>query len=104
MSHRATSRLRRAENAIASSSKLSRERILAIFEAGPEAVVALVEKLLATQANLTQQVGVLTAHVRALEAQLNKDSHNSHKPPSSDGPAKRPRPRSMRKQIGRASC
>ncbi len=82
---------------------LSRERILAIFEAGPEAVVALVEKLLATQANLMQQVGALTAHVRALEAQLNKDSHNSHKPPSSDGPAKRPRPRSMRKRSGKKS-
>ena len=82
---------------------LSREEILSIYAAGPEAVVALVEQLLATQAELRQQVQVLTARVADLEARLNRDSHNSHKPPSSDGPAKLPRRRSQRKRSGKAS-
>ena len=75
---------------------LSREEILGIYEAGPEAVVALVESLQAQQAELM-------VRVQALEARLNKDSHNSHKPPSSDGLAKLPRRRSRRKRSGKAS-
>ena len=82
---------------------LNREEILTIYAAGPEAMVALVEQLLATQAELSQQVQVLTARVVDLEARLNRDSHNSHKPPSSDGPAKLPRRRSRRKRSGKAS-
>ncbi len=82
---------------------LSRDEILAIYQAGPEAMVALVEQLLATQATLEQQVTGLTARVTELEARLNKDSHNSHQPPSSDGPAKRPRPRSLRQRSGKKS-
>ena len=91
---------------------LSHEQILGFYAAGPEAVVTLVEKLLASQAELiqqiselqsdhAQQIATLTARVQTLEAQLNKDSHNSHKPPSSDGPAKRPRPRSLRTKSGK---
>src|SRR3972149_11050639 len=82
---------------------LSRDEILAIYQAGPEAMVALVEQLLATQATLEQQVTGLTARVTELEARLNKDSHNSHQPPSSDGPAKRPRRRSLRQRSGKKS-
>lgn len=82
---------------------LSRDEIRAIYDAGPEAMVALVEQLLVTQAALEEQVKVLTARVQALEAQLNKDSHNSHNPPSSDGPAKRPHPRSLRLRSGKPS-
>lgn len=82
---------------------MSRGEIVAIYRAGPEAVVALVEQLLATQAKLEQQVQVLTARLTELEARLNQDSHNSHKPPSSDGPAKRPHPRSLRKRSGKKS-
>ncbi len=44
---------------------------------------------------------VLTARLAELETRLNKDSHNSHQPPSSDGPAKRPHPRSLRKSSGK---
>jgi len=82
---------------------LSRDEILAIYRAGPEAMVALVEKLWATQVTLEQQVQGLTARVAELEARLNKDSHNSHQPPSSDGPAKRPRTRSLRQRSGKKS-
>lgn len=89
---------------------LSREDILSTYAAGPEAVVGLVEHLLVTQAELTQQVHALTqqvqtltARVRELEARLNKDSHNSHQPPASDGPAKRTKKRSLRKRSGKQS-
>jgi len=80
---------------------LSRDEILAIYQAGPDAMVALVEQLLATQATLEQQVTGLTVRVTELEARLTKDSHNSHQPPSSDGPAKRPR--SLRQRSGKKS-
>ena len=81
----------------------SLDEILAVYEAGPDALVAWVEQLLATQVLLEQQVHSLTKQVRDLEARLNKDSHNSHKPPSSDGPAKWPRPRSLRQRSGKKS-
>ncbi len=83
---------------------LSRDEILAIYAAGPKAMVQLVETLQASQAELRQQVATLTAQVADLTARLNKDSHNSHKPPSSDGLAKKkPRPRSLRKRSGKKS-
>lgn len=37
-----------------------------------------------------EQVQLLTARVASLEAQVNQNSKNSHQPPSSDGPKKRP--------------
>ena len=80
---------------------LSRDEILAAYAAGPEALVQLVETL---QNQLGQQIGALTARVAELEARLNKDSHNSSKPPSSDGLAKKPaRSRSLRQRSGKKS-
>jgi transposase len=101
----------------------SRDKILSIYQAGPDALVVWVEHLLAThagqtehlpatqagqtahllanQALLEQQVQVLTARLAELEMRLNKESHNSHQPPSTDGPAKRPHPRSLRKSSGK---
>ena len=70
---------------------LSREEILAVYAEGPEAVVALVEGLQARIVALEEIVAALMARVEALEARLAKDSHNSSKPPSSDGPTARPR-------------
>lgn len=82
---------------------LSRDKIRTLYKAGPEAMVALVEQLLKTQAALEEQVKVLTAEVQTLKVQLKKDSHNSSQPPSSDGPAKRPHPRSLRERSGKPS-
>ena len=48
---------------------------------------------------LTVIVQALSARVRELEGQLRKDSHNSSKPPSSDGLAKKPQ--SLRQSSGR---
>jgi transposase len=78
---------------------MTREEILAVYEAGPDAVVALVQSLLAkTEA----QVQALTERVRDLEIRLSKDSHNSHKPPSSDEPTfRRGRRKSLRQRSGK---
>ncbi len=48
---------------------------------------------------LTAMVQALSARVRELEGRLRKDSHNSSKPPSSDGLAKKPK--SLRESSGR---
>jgi transposase len=48
----------------------------------PEEHIAELEALVARQ---QEQIAALVAHVRELEGRLAKDSHNSSKPPSSDG-------------------
>jgi hypothetical protein len=58
--------------------KLTREQILTLYKAGPEAIVSLIEFLQERQADIYRRL-------RELEAQLQKNSRNSHKPPSSDG-------------------
>ena len=55
--------------------------------------------LRAQNAALREQVASLTARVQELEAQLAKDSHNSSKPPSSDG--LRRKTRSLRGRSGK---
>jgi len=59
------------------------------------------ERVRAQNAELLVLVEQLRRRVAELEARLNKDSHNSNKPPSSDSPFKKPPPRSQRKSAGR---
>lgn len=78
---------------------MTREEILAVYEAGPDAVVSLVQSLIA---QFEAQVQALNERVRELELRLAKDSHNSHKPPSSDEPTfRRPARKSLRKRSGK---
>src|SRR3972149_5582678 len=72
------------------------EDVRAAYRQGEDAVVALVGSLQAV-------IRTLEARIEQWEARLNKDSHNSHQPPASDGLAKRPRPRSLRKRSGKKS-
>lgn len=65
--------------------RLTREEILAFYNAGPEAVVQLVTMLMDTVEILSAEVVQLKERVKTLEDRLVKDSHNSSKPPSSDG-------------------
>jgi transposase len=55
--------------------------------------------LRAENAALREQVQTLVAEVQRLRERLAKDSHNSSKPPSSDGLARKPK--SLRKKTGR---
>ena len=71
----------------------TREEILAIYRAGPEAVVALVE-------GLVRRLAAVEGRVAALEDRLALDSHNSSKPPSSDLGRPKPAPRSLRPAPG----
>ncbi len=68
------------------------EEIHEAYLQGEEAVIALFERT----------IGQLATRVQALEDQLAKNSHNSSKPPSSDG-LKKPAPRSLRKRSGKKS-
>jgi len=71
--------------------KLTREQILTLYKVGPEAVVSLVEYL-------QDSIESLHERVRAVEELLKKNSHNSNKPPSSDGMKKIPH---VRKPTGK---
>jgi hypothetical protein len=71
-----------------------------------EAALTEVEKLRAENAalrtemeKLREAMGRLEPLLESLQSRLEKDSHNSHKPPSSDGPGTTPRPPS--KPTGR---
>jgi transposase len=90
-----------------------RETALAAYAQGPEAVVALVEQVVVgfgeQLAGVTARVAALEAEnaalrveIQALRGRLGKDSHNSSKPPSSDGPGGPRRvPKSLRGTSGR---
>jgi transposase len=82
---------------------ISRDQILELYSAGPDAVVAFVEhiqnlinglgeKIEAQQKIIEQQEERIKAQeerIQELEGIIKKDSHTSSKPPSSDGYAKR---------------
>ncbi len=77
---------------------VNRDEVLAIYERGPEAVVALVEALIERQ---EARIAELGARVEELEDRLAKDSRNSSKPPSSDSGGEKPAPKSLRGKSGR---
>jgi len=60
-----------------------------------------ITELEALVAQLREQLSVLLAENQALRERVVKDSHNSHKPPTSDGLQRRPR--SQRRKSGRTS-
>jgi transposase len=58
--------------------KITRDEIRAVYRQGEDAVITLVE-------SLVERINNLEERIVKLEGQINKNSHNSHKPPSSDG-------------------
>lgn len=79
--------------------------VLSAYQQGPEAVVELVTGLVAELTgqleSMAARVTTLEAENAALRARLGTDSHNSSKPPSSDGPEVKPHPKSLRAPSGR---
>lgn len=76
-------------------SGLQEQEIRAIYRQGEDAVVQLVQGMFA-------QIEALSRDVQVLRDQVNKNSRNSSKPPSSDG-LQKPRTGSLRKQTGKKS-
>ena len=76
------------------ANRLTREQILTIYNQGPDAVVAIIEML-------QDRIEQLEQRVDHLEQIIRKDSHNSSKPPSSDGFKRMPR--SLRGKSRRSS-
>lgn len=70
---------------------MTREELQAVYDQGPDATFALLQ-------NMQQALALLSARLGEFEARLPKDSHNSSKPPASDG-LKRV-PRSLRQKSG----
>ena len=79
------------------------EELMATVRAQQQTIEFLTSKLEETNAKLGETNAKLekaNARIAELEEQLHKDSHNSSKPPSSDGYEK-PSPKSQRKKSGR---
>jgi transposase len=79
---------------------MTREDAQAIYRAGEETVVRVLLEMDRRIHALEHRVEELQAQVQALKEQVAKDSHNSHKPPSSDGLSK-PKPKSLRPKSER---
>lgn len=71
----------------------NREAMRAAYREGEEAVLEIFDQLVTV-------IQTLESKFQALEDQKNKDSHNSSKPPSSDG-YKKPSPHSLRHRSGK---
>lgn len=71
---------------------LTRQQFQTLYDQGPDALFALFTAM-------QEQIETLSARVKELEDRLNTDSHNSGKPPSSDGFSKPPV--SLRQKTGR---
>lgn len=60
------------------------EEALAIYHAGPEAVVKVICELSAQVVKLSEKINMLEERIKILEEEKSKNSRNSSKPPSSD--------------------
>ena len=61
---------------------LTREEILVIYEAGPEAVISVIQRLETIIEEQSICIAELEERVKVLELRLNQNSRNSSKPPS----------------------
>jgi len=81
---------------------LTREEILVIYEAGPEAVISVIQRLETIIEEQAIRIAELEERVKVLESRLNLNSRNSSRPPSTDFYIKeKPNPKSRRKKSGK---
>src|SRR5450755_3450932 len=82
-----------------------RDRVREVYPQGPAAVADLIRTIVGELAaqieTLSAAVTVLQVENATLRARLGTDSQNRSKPPSSDGPGVKPRPKSQRTPSGR---
>jgi len=79
------------------------EAILVIYEAGPEAVISVIQRL-ETIKKQAIQIAELEESVKVLESRLNQNSRNSSKPSSTDFFVKeKPGPKNRRKKSSKKS-
>jgi hypothetical protein len=88
-------------NLILSVIMFTREEILAIYEAGPEAVISVIQRLEIIIEKQSIRIAELEERVKVLESRLNQNSKNSSKPPSTDFVKEKPNPKSLRKKSGK---
>ncbi len=80
---------------------LTREEILSIYDAGPEAVISVIQRLETIIEEQAIRIAELEERVRVLESRLTQNSRNSSKPPSTDFVKEKPNPKSLRKKSGK---
>ena len=81
---------------------LTREEILIIYDAGPEAVISVIQRLETIIEEQSIRIAELEERVKVLESRLNQNSRNSSRPPSTDFFIKeKPNPKSLRKKSGK---
>jgi len=78
---------------------LTREDILEIYKAGPEAVISEIQRLETIIEEQAIRTSELKERVRLLESRLNQNSRNSSKPPSTDHfTNEKPKPKNRRQK------
>ena len=80
---------------------ISDKQIEEIYDSGKEATVNFIKTLIDRINNLAIIVEKQQEEINSLKNIISKDSHNSNKPPSSDGPFKK-QTKSMRKRGGKS--
>lgn len=79
----------------------TREDLLEIYKAGPEAVISVIQRLETIIEEQSIRISELEERVKLLESRLNQNSHNSSKPPSTDFVKEKPNPKSRREKSDR---
>lgn len=80
--------------------KITKQELYEVYNAGKENCVLFMRLLIDKIEKLEEIINELQEKVRHLESKISKDSHNSNKPPSSDGMFQAPK--SQRKKTGKS--
>ena len=79
---------------------LTRSEFQVLYDQGADASFALFQEL---EDRFTSRLNELESRLLQISVQLSRDSHNSSKPPSSDGLRKKPAPQNLRTKSGKSS-